>query len=41
MVKFDLTPSTSYVGGLMPADLDGPPPPAGAPNYFVDVDDRA
>jgi hypothetical protein len=26
-------------GGMLPADLDGPAPPAGTPNYFVEVDD--
>jgi hypothetical protein len=27
-------------GGMLPSDLDGPtPPPAGAPNYFMEVDD--
>ena len=25
-------------GGLLPSDLDGPPPPAGAPNYFLEWD---
>ena len=31
--------STTF-GGLLPADLDGsPPPPAGSPNYFVAFDD--
>jgi hypothetical protein len=29
----------SSFGGMLPADLDGPPPPAGTPNYFVEVDD--
>ena len=23
-----------YFGNMLPADLDGPPPPAGTPNYF-------
>jgi subtilase family serine protease len=26
---------------MLPADLDGPPPPAGSPGYFVQVDDDA
>jgi hypothetical protein len=26
-------------GGMLPSDLDGPAPPAGTPNYFVEVDD--
>jgi Bacterial Ig domain len=38
MVGFTLP--TSNLGGMLPADLDGPtPPPAGSPNYFVQVDD--
>ncbi len=28
-----------YFGNMLPADLDGPPPLAGTPNYFVEVDD--
>jgi hypothetical protein len=26
---------------MLPSDLDGPAPPAGAPNYFMEVDDDA
>jgi hypothetical protein len=29
------------LGGMLPADLDGPSPPAGSPAYFVQVDDDA
>lgn len=39
MVKFDLFGVNPNFGGMLPADLDGPPPPAGSPNYFVEVDD--
>jgi hypothetical protein len=41
MVYFDLYSSDPNLGGLLPADLDGPPPPALAPNYFVTMDDDA
>jgi hypothetical protein len=38
MVGFTLP--LSNLGGMLPSDLDGPtPPPAGSPNYFVQVDD--
>ncbi len=37
---FDLYSVNSNFGGMLPSDLDGPtPPPAGAPNYFMEVDD--
>ncbi len=39
MVGFGLP--TSNLGGMLPADLDGLAPPAGTPNYFVQVDDDA
>ena len=39
-VYFDMA-SDASLGGMLPADLDGPvPPPAGAPNYFVQFDDQ-
>ena len=39
-VYFDLA-SNSALGGMLPADLDGPAaPPAGAPNYFMQFDDQ-
>jgi len=40
-VKFDLQSVDPNFGGMLPSDLDGPPPPAGAPNYFAEVDDEA
>jgi subtilase family serine protease len=39
MIYFDLQSADPTLGGMLPADLDGPPPPAGSPNYFVEVDD--
>ncbi|MEE8535962.1 MAG: hypothetical protein V3S45_07915, partial [Kiloniellales bacterium] len=41
MVYFDLESVDPNLGGMLPADLDGPEPPAGAPNPFVQVDDNA
>ena len=41
MVYFDLDSVNSNLGGMLPADLDGPEPPAGAPNPFVQIDDNA
>lgn len=41
MVYFDLETVDSNLGGMLPSDLDGPAPPAGAPNYFAQVDDHA
>ncbi len=41
MVYFDLFGVDPNLGGMLPADLDGPPPPPGAPDYFVQVDDDA
>jgi hypothetical protein len=40
-VYFDLA-SNGSLGGMLPADLDGAaaPPPANAPNYFVQFDDQ-
>ena len=40
MVYFDLFTIDSNLGGMLPSDFDGPAPPAGAPNYFVEVDDN-
>ncbi len=34
-VYFDLASVDATIGGLLPADLDGPPPPVGTPNYFA------
>jgi len=37
---FDLYSVDSNFGGMLPSDLDGPTlPPAGTPNYFMEVDD--
>ncbi len=39
MIYFDLSSVDSAFGGILPSDLDGPPPPVGAPNYFAEMDD--
>ena len=41
MVYFDLSSTDPNLGGMLPADLDGPAPPAGSPGYFVQMDDDA
>jgi PKD repeat protein len=42
MVLFDLANVDLNLGGMLPADLDGPsPPPAGAPNPYMQMDDNA
>jgi hypothetical protein len=41
MVYFDLFGVNPKFGGMLPSDLDGPPPLAGTPNYFVEMDDNA
>ena len=41
MVYFDLYDTEPGLGGMLPADLDGPVPPEGAPNPFAQVDDDA
>src|SRR5439155_15075857 len=33
-IYFNPDPSDPNFGGLLPSDLDGPPPPVGTPNYF-------
>ena len=38
MVFFDLGLVDTSFGGMLPSYLDGPPPPAGSPNYFAEVD---
>jgi subtilase family serine protease len=40
MVYLDLAPVDMHLGGMLPADLDGPAPPGGSPGYFVQVDDN-
>jgi fibronectin type 3 domain-containing protein len=42
MVYYDLYSVDSNLGGMLPASLDGTTlPPAGAPNYYVAIDDDA
>ena len=41
MVYFDLASVDPNLGGMLPSDLDGPPPAPGSPNYFVQMDDDA
>ena len=41
MIYFDLFGVDPNFGGQIPSDLDGFPPPAGAPNYFIEADDSA
>lgn len=40
-IYFDLGLAAPNLGGMLPADLDGPPPPAGAPVPYAQVDDDA
>jgi hypothetical protein len=41
MVYIDLENANPDFGGMLPADLDGMPPPPGAPGYFMEVDDAS
>lgn len=41
MIYYDLASVDPNLGGMLPADLDGPPPPAGSPAFFVQRDDDA
>jgi len=41
MVYFDLYSVDPNLGGMLPADLDGPAPAAGTPNVFAQMDDNA
>ena len=41
MIFFDLGSVDINLGGMLPSDLDGPPPPAGTPNFYAQVDDDA
>ncbi len=41
MVYFDLAAADETLGGMLPSDLDGPPPPPGMPNYYAQFDDDA
>jgi hypothetical protein len=38
MVYFDLFSRDRFLGGMLPSDADGPPPPDGSPNFFIEVD---
>ena len=40
LVYFDLLNTNPDLSKMLPADLDGPPPPAGTPGYFMQVDDN-
>lgn len=40
-VYFDLYEANPGFGGMLPAHLNGAVPPAGTPNYFVEMDDSA
>ena len=40
-IYYDLASVDMNLGGMLPADLDGPAPPAGSPAYFAQVDDDA
>lgn len=40
-VIFDLFSVNQNFGGMLPADFEGTPPPAGTPNYFAEVDDSS
>ena len=41
MIYFDLASVDPNLGGMLPSDLDGPPPPPDSPNFFVQRDDDA
>jgi len=40
-IYYDLSSVDMNLAGMLPADLDGPAPPAGSPAYFAQVDDDA
>ena len=40
-IYYDLAPVDMNLAGMLPADLDGPAPPAGSPAYFAQIDDDA
>src|SRR6266516_2836294 len=40
MVYFDLFGVDPNLGGMLPSDLDGPAPPNGAPNVYIEADDN-
>ena len=39
MVYFDMANVDASLGGMLPADIDGTPPPAGSPEYYMQFDD--
>lgn len=41
MIYYDIGQVTKNYGGMLPSDLDGLAPPAGAPNYFMEWDDSS
>jgi hypothetical protein len=41
MIKFDKYADDPNLGGMLPSDLDGQVPPAGAPNTFIEMDDNS
>ena len=41
MIYIDIGQVTKDYGGMLPSDLDGPVPPAGSPNYFMEWDDSS
>ena len=41
MIAKDLYSADPNLGGMLPSSLDGPAPPAGTPNYFVQFDDNS
>lgn len=41
MIYYDIGQVTKDYGGMLPSDLDGPAPPYGAPNYFMEWDDSS
>ena len=40
-IYYDLSSVDMNLAGMLPADLDGPAPPAGSPAYFAQIDDDA
>jgi len=40
-IYYDLASVDMNLAGMLPADLDGPAPPAGSPAYFAQIDDDA
>ena len=41
MIYLDVGQTNLNYGGMLPSDLDGPAPPAGTPNYFMEWDDTS